>query len=56
MKVLITGSCGLIGSQAVKFCDKRSEIVVGIDNKMRVKFFGIDGDTSWLKKDWKMSF
>jgi len=50
MKVLITGSCGLIGSQAVKFYNKRSEIVVGIDNNIRVKFFGIDGDTSWVRK------
>lgn len=50
MKILITGSCGLIGSEAVKFYDKRSEIVVGIDNNMRAEFFGIDGDTSWIKK------
>ena len=50
MKILITGSCGLIGSEAVKFYDTRSEIVVGIDNNMRAEFFGIDGDTSWIKK------
>lgn len=50
MKILITGSSGLIGSEAVKFYDTRSEIVVGIDNNMRAEFFGIDGDTSWIKK------
>ncbi len=51
MKVLITGSCGLIGSEAVKFYDKRAELVVGIDNNMRAKFFGIDGDTSWKRRE-----
>lgn len=50
MKILITGSCGLIGAEAVKFYDTRSEIVVGVDNNMRAEFFGIDGDTSWIKK------
>jgi CDP-paratose 2-epimerase len=47
MKVLVTGSCGLIGSEAVRFYDKRAECVVGIDNNMRAEFFGPDGDTNW---------
>ena len=50
MKVLITGSCGLIGSEAVKHYDTRAELVVGIDNNMRADFFGSDGDTTWMKK------
>ena len=50
MKVLITGSCGLIGSEAVKYYDKRAELVVGIDNNMRAEFFGPDGDTTWMKR------
>lgn len=49
MKVLVTGSCGLIGSEAVRYYDKRSELVVGIDNNMRAEFFGEDGDTTWVK-------
>ena len=51
MKVLITGSCGLIGSEAVKYYDKRAELVVGIDNNMRAEFFGLDGDTEWKRKE-----
>jgi CDP-paratose 2-epimerase len=51
MKVLITGSCGLIGSEAVRYYDRRATMVVGIDNNMRAKFFGPDGDTSWQRRE-----
>jgi CDP-paratose 2-epimerase len=50
MKVLITGSCGLIGAEAVKHYDDIAEIVVGVDNNMRAEFFGSDGDTTWMRK------
>ena len=50
MKVLVTGSCGLIGSEAVRYYDRRAEIVAGIDNNMRREFFGPDGDTTWMQK------
>ncbi len=46
-KVLITGSSGLIGSEAVVFFDQRGWSVHGVDNNMRKDFFGADGDTSW---------
>jgi len=46
-KVLITGSSGLIGSEAVEFFDLRGYQVHGIDNNMRRDFFGPDGDTTW---------
>jgi len=49
MKVLVTGSCGLIGSETVRFYDKQADIVIGIDNNMRAEFFGEDGDTTWVK-------
>jgi CDP-paratose 2-epimerase len=51
VKVLITGSCGLIGSEAVKYYDRRAELVVGIDNNMRAEFFGPDGNTEWKRKE-----
>ena len=51
MNVLITGSCGLIGSETVKYYDKRAKLVVGIDNNMRTEFFGKDGDTGWKRKE-----
>lgn len=47
--VIITGSCGLVGSEAVKFFIKKNFHVVGIDNNFRKKLFGDDGDTRWLK-------
>lgn len=45
-KVIITGSSGLIGSEAVNYFDKRGWKVYGIDNNMRRDFFGLDGDTT----------
>lgn len=47
MKVLITGSSGLIGSEAVRYFDQRATRVYGIDNNMRADFFGPEGDTTW---------
>jgi CDP-paratose 2-epimerase len=46
-RVLVTGSSGLIGSEAVAFFDARGWEVVGVDNNMRRVFFGADGDTTW---------
>jgi len=47
VKALVTGSSGLIGSEIVRFLDRRAECVVGIDNNMRADFFGPEGDTQW---------
>jgi CDP-paratose 2-epimerase len=49
--VLVTGSCGLIGSEAVRFYDHRAQRVIGIDNNLRAEFFGADGDTGWRRAD-----
>ena len=47
MRVLVTGSSGLIGSEAVLHYDRAGAEVVGIDNNMRLAFFGAKGDTLW---------
>jgi CDP-paratose 2-epimerase len=47
MQVLVTGSSGLIGSEAVEYYDREGHRVVGIDNNMRAEFFGPQGDTAW---------
>ncbi|MFE4107083.1 NAD-dependent epimerase/dehydratase family protein [Almyronema epifaneia] len=47
MKVLVTGSSGLIGSEAVEYYDRAGHLVVGVDNNMRAEFFGQQGDTLW---------
>ena len=49
--VLVTGSCGLVGSESVKFFCSKGFDVIGIDNNSRLKFFGKDGDTSWVKNN-----
>ncbi|MGA2230681.1 MAG: NAD-dependent epimerase/dehydratase family protein [Tepidisphaeraceae bacterium] len=47
MRVLVTGSSGLIGSEVVRHFDSQAVEVHGIDNNMRATFFGIEGDTTW---------
>jgi CDP-paratose 2-epimerase len=47
VKVLVTGSSGLIGSEAVTHFDAQGHDVVGVDNNMRRVFFGAAGDTLW---------
>ena len=49
--ILITGSCGLVGSESVKFFSSKGFDVIGIDNNSRIKFFGSEGDTTWLKNN-----
>ena len=46
-KILVTGSNGLIGSEAVEYFDRQGHKVVGVDNNMRRAFFGPAGDTLW---------
>ncbi len=47
MRVIVTGSSGLIGSAAVRHWDALGDEVIGIDNDMRATFFGPDGSTQW---------
>lgn len=46
MRVLVTGSSGLIGSEAVQFFDDLGFAVEGVDNNMRADLFGPQGDTT----------
>lgn len=48
--VIITGSSGLVGSEAVNFFIKKNYKVIAIDNNMRKYFFGKNADTNWQKK------
>jgi len=48
--VLITGSSGLIGSEAVDFFSDKFDLILGIDNNMRAEFFGPDASTIWNKE------
>lgn len=52
---LVTGSAGLIGSQAVKFFSEKGFQIFGIDNDMRQYFFGKEASTSWNLKRVKES-
>ncbi len=50
MNVLVTGSSGLIGSEAVTFFDNLGFKVIGVDNNMRADFFGPKGDTTFNRR------
>jgi CDP-paratose 2-epimerase len=45
--LLVTGSSGLIGSQAVRHFSPLGWRVVGVDNHQRREFFGPEGDPAW---------
>jgi CDP-paratose 2-epimerase len=45
--IFVTGSSGLIGSEAVEYFARRGHSIHGIDNNMRADFFGAQGDTTW---------
>jgi CDP-paratose 2-epimerase len=50
---LITGSGGLIGSQAATFFHEKGMTVVGIDNDLRSHFFGPEASTQWKSGELK---
>ncbi len=47
---IITGSAGLIGSEAVGFFSDKFDLIVGIDNDMRQYFFGKNASTNWNRQ------
>ena len=47
MKILITGSSGLIGSEVSLFFAQNGCQIHGVDNNQRAVFFGPQGDTRW---------
>jgi CDP-paratose 2-epimerase len=53
---IITGSAGLIGSEAVKFFHEQGYDVAGVDNNLREYFFGKDGSTLWNRDQLGQKF
>ncbi|MEN1678528.1 MAG: NAD-dependent epimerase/dehydratase family protein [Planctomycetota bacterium] len=47
---IITGSAGLIGSEASAFFAEEGFDVVGVDNDMRRQFFGAEASTKWNRE------
>jgi CDP-paratose 2-epimerase len=47
---IVTGSAGLIGSEAARFFASQGYTVVGIDNDMRRYFFGDEASTEWSRR------
>ena len=57
MKIaVVTGSAGLIGSEAVGFFSDKFDLVIGIDNDMRQYFFGAEASTTWNQNRLKEQF
>ncbi|MDA7476469.1 NAD-dependent epimerase/dehydratase family protein [Candidatus Pelagibacter ubique] len=55
-KVLITGSSGLVGSEAVDFFSKKKFKIYAIDNDLRSFLFGKSSSTASIKKFQKKAF
>ncbi len=53
---LISGSSGLIGSEAVSFFSDKFDLIVGIDNNLREYFFGSEASVEWNKKRLEDTF
>ena len=47
---IITGSLGLVGSEAVHFIATAGFRILGVDNDMRRHFFGDEASTEWNRK------
>jgi CDP-paratose 2-epimerase len=47
---IITGSAGLVGSEASSFFAEQGMDVVGVDNDMRRRFFGDEASTRWNRQ------
>jgi len=47
LKILVTGSSGLIGSEVCSYFAKQGHSIHGVDNNQRAVFFGPQGDTTW---------
>lgn len=45
--IIVTGSCGLIGSETVRCFHRQGWQVVGIDNDLRAYYFGPSASTRW---------
>jgi CDP-paratose 2-epimerase len=54
--ILVTGSCGLIGSEVVRRFATLGYRVVGIDNDQRAIFLGSDSGTSWMRARLQSEF
>jgi CDP-paratose 2-epimerase len=46
---LITGSCGLIGSQSVRSFAEKGFDIAGVDNNMRAYYFGLEASTDLIR-------
>ena len=46
---IITGSAGLVGSEAAAYFAGLGMQIVGIDNDMRARFFGDEASTKWIR-------
>src|SRR5437764_1191331 len=48
--IVVSGSAGLIGAEAVRFFAAEGFDIVGIDNDMRRVFFGNEASTAWSRQ------
>ena len=52
---IVTGSAGLVGSEASKKFHAEGFDIVGIDNDMRARFFGAEASTAGTQRQLQTS-
>jgi len=50
LRLFVTGSAGLVGSEVCKLFAEKGWSIIGVDNYMRGKIFGKEGDTARIMK------
>jgi len=53
---IVTGSAGLIGSEAVDFFSSKFDKIIGIDNNLRAYFFGENASTDWNRQHLEKTY
>ena len=48
---IVSGSGGLIGSESVRFFAEQGFDVIGLENDMRARFFGVEASTRATSED-----
>ena len=56
MKVLVTGGAGLVGSECCRLFSEKGWDVISVDNYMRGKIFGREGDTKKVMEKIRKDF
>ena len=53
--ILVTGSCGLVGSEVVQYYASKAARIIGVDNNSRQRYFGEAGSILDIREEDRKS-